>query len=235
MLLKDVWHRGAMMIIKKFKFLKRRGLSDGKWTFSGFHEGTKESNLTQDISENNLDNLILTYIKLSQSAHNTNPVAVREGLEFDAMLTHLFNDIDMEELVDIRENSAYVAFVQLIGGYINYEEDGYDILAKEYKRELKYSGGNLLAIQLREIVEKSAKEFTEFFTKIPDFSVFKGCFREAEELHQRASSKHIETIKDYVESAKDIPKSPIIYKHPHRHTTSSSDIQFTKTGAMMSK
>lgn len=32
----------------------------------------------------------------------------------------------------------------MIGGYINFEENGYDILAKEYKRELKYAAGNLM-------------------------------------------------------------------------------------------
>lgn len=48
--------------------------------------------------------------------------------------------------MDIWENSAYIAFVALIGGYINYDEDGYQILAKEYWRELKYAAGNLMKI-----------------------------------------------------------------------------------------
>ena len=52
-------------------------------------------------------------------------------------------------MIDIRENSAYIAFVSMIGGFINYEENGYDILAKEYKRELKYAAGNLMRVQLR--------------------------------------------------------------------------------------
>ena len=43
-LLQDVWHRGAIMIIKKFKFLKRRGLSNGRWTYSGFQEQSKADN-----------------------------------------------------------------------------------------------------------------------------------------------------------------------------------------------
>ena len=82
---------------------------------------------------------------------------------FHSIIEDLQNDLDFEQLVDIRENSAYVAFVQLIGGYINFEEDGYEILAKEYKRELKYSGGNLMVLQLREIVDKSIAEITKFF------------------------------------------------------------------------
>lgn len=56
------------------------------------------------------------------------------------------NEIEVEDLVDVRENSAYIAFVSMIGGYINFEENGYEILAKEYKRELKYAAGNLMKI-----------------------------------------------------------------------------------------
>lgn len=114
----------------------------------------------------------MRYIKSIQKAQKTDKVAINEGLEFDSMLTHLYNDIEMDELVDIRENSAYVAYVQLIGGYVNYEEDGYDILAKEYKRELKYSGGNLMKIQLRELIDRSVKEAVDFFTSIPEFEDF---------------------------------------------------------------
>lgn len=56
------------------------------------------------------------------------------------------DELDLEDLVDIRENSAYIAFVQLIKGYINFEENGYDILAKQYKREIKYAAGNLMRL-----------------------------------------------------------------------------------------
>lgn len=49
------------------------------------------------------------------------------------MIEDLHNDgTNVADLMDIRENSAYIAFVALIGGYINYDEDGYSILAKEY-------------------------------------------------------------------------------------------------------
>lgn len=37
-LLQDIWHRGAIMIIKKFKYLKQRGLIQGKWTYAGYAE-----------------------------------------------------------------------------------------------------------------------------------------------------------------------------------------------------
>ena len=55
----------------------------------------------------------------------------------------------LADLVDVRESDAYMAFVSMVGGFTNYEENGYGILSKEYKRELKYAAGNLMAIQLR--------------------------------------------------------------------------------------
>ena len=51
----------------------------------------------------------------------------------------------------------------MIGGYINFEENGYEILAKEYKRELKYAAGNLMKLQLRELVDKSVATLSNFF------------------------------------------------------------------------
>lgn len=69
-----------------------------------------------------------------------------EGFEVNAIPENYDNDVEVEDLVDVRENSAYIAFVSMIGGYINFEENGYEILAKEYKRELKYAAGNLMKI-----------------------------------------------------------------------------------------
>ncbi len=56
---------------------------------------------------------------------------------------------ELKDLYDIRQIPAYVSFVQIIGSFINLEENGYEGLAKDYKRELKYAAGNLMAIQLR--------------------------------------------------------------------------------------
>lgn len=235
MFLHDIWHRGAILIIKRFKFLKRRGLLPGKWTFSGYHEKTKTENLLNEEVDTTEGDYLLKYIKQTQKAHNIDPEAVKEGLEFDAMLTYLNNDLEMDELVDIRENSAYVAFVQLIGGYINYEEDGYEILAKEYKRELKYAGGNLMVLQLREIIDRSIKEVTDFFTSFPRFEEFEDCFAEAE-VFKRKASFGLRTKTEIREphSTKEIPKQK--HKSISRlNTITSNEVKFTKTGKIMSK
>jgi hypothetical protein len=75
-----------------------------------------------------------------------NHFLVEEGFEVGAVPSSYKDYKDLNDLVDIRENSAYIAFVQLIGGYVNFEENGYEILTKEYKREVKYSAGNLMKL-----------------------------------------------------------------------------------------
>jgi len=76
---------------------------------------------------------------------------------------------DLSALVDIRENSAYLAFVAMIGGYVNFEENGYDILTKEYKRELKYAAASLMKIQMRHFVDKAAQTLLNFFSGFPTY------------------------------------------------------------------
>ena len=36
--MRDIWLRGATLITKRFKFLKKKGLRNGKWDFTGFRE-----------------------------------------------------------------------------------------------------------------------------------------------------------------------------------------------------
>jgi hypothetical protein len=66
--------------------------------------------------------------------------------ELRATIDDLLETTDIKDLIDIRESPAYVNFVSIIGTYINWDENGYEGLAKEYKRELKYAAGNLMRI-----------------------------------------------------------------------------------------
>ncbi len=56
----------------------------------------------------------------------------------------------------------------MIGGNLGLNDNGYDILAKEYKREIKYIAGNLMQLQLREIVDNSVSLVLNFFKGIPN-------------------------------------------------------------------
>ena len=231
-LLRDIWHRGAMLIIKKFKFLKRRGQKDGKWSFGGFKEKEKEGNKSSpDIQYS--DDPILIYLRETQKVCKREQN--REGFEFSSMLEELYNDAQLDELVDIRENSAYIAFVQLIGGYINYEEDGYEILSKEYKRELKYAGGNLLEIQLREIINRSIDEFIKFFESFPSFEAFEERLEEDANLKQTILHKNpFQPKTEVIDNS--ITKEDVYQSLPFkRHMTSVENIEFTRSGMIMSK
>ena len=61
----------------------------------------------------------------------------------------------------------------MVGGFTNYEENGYDILAKAYKRELKYAAGNLMKIQLRQMVDDSVLTLSNFFQGFKTYSKLK--------------------------------------------------------------
>ena len=87
----------------------------------------------------------------------------------DAVVDDYLEGTSLEDLVDIRESDAYIAFVSMVGGFTNYEENGYDILSKEYKRELKYAAGNLMKIQLRQMVDDSVCTLGNFFKGFKTF------------------------------------------------------------------
>ena len=88
-----------------------------------------------------------------------------EGLEStDApALADVCEDACLRDLADIRDSSAYRAFMKLIGGQVDLNEDGYKSLAKDYRQELKFIGGNLMEIQLREVVDRSVRTLRNFF------------------------------------------------------------------------
>ena len=89
------------------------------------------------------------------------------------MIDDFLEGITLDDLVDIRESDSYVAFVQMMGDCTNYEENGYEILSREYKRELKYAAGNLMRIQLRKLVDESVRTFTNFFKGFKTFEQLK--------------------------------------------------------------
>lgn len=80
-----------------------------------------------------------------------------------AVIHDLMDSTELKDLYDVRQSPAYISFVQIIGSFINLEENGYEGLAKEYKRELKYAAGNLMSLHLREMVQNSVETFCNFF------------------------------------------------------------------------
>jgi len=50
-LYKNIWHRGCITIIKKFKILKPKNLDNGLWSFGGFNPTWKDKTLLENKSE----------------------------------------------------------------------------------------------------------------------------------------------------------------------------------------
>ena len=55
-LIRYIWHRGAVLIIKKFKYLKRSNVQSGKWTFCGFKKTDWRKNLKKNVNVGFNDN-----------------------------------------------------------------------------------------------------------------------------------------------------------------------------------
>jgi hypothetical protein len=69
---------------------------------------------------------------------------IKDGFSCKDNFSDFLEDSVINKLSDIRDNLAYIEFVRRLGGTINWEENGYETLSKEFKRELKYAAGNLM-------------------------------------------------------------------------------------------
>ena len=108
------------------------------------------------------------YYMRSASVHRNVPLRIFEnekGMESTEILdqSKLYHNITEKELFDIRDSPAYHAYVALIsGGDVNYNKNGYKALAKPYRQEIKFVAGNLMEVQLREIITKSVQTLGNF-------------------------------------------------------------------------
>ncbi len=89
-------------------------------------------------------------------------------------LEDLHEHADLATFVDIRDTAAYRAFVNYVGGIpTNLQENGFDILAPDYQRELQYAAGNLMQIHLRDIVKRSVDTIVNYFRGFPTLATIK--------------------------------------------------------------
>jgi hypothetical protein len=88
-----------------------------------------------------------------------------DGLECTDVLSaeDLLEGGGIKDLADIRDNHAYRAFVNLVGGSLDLKENGYKALVKSFRRDIKQSGGILMEKQLRTVVDRSLVTLRNFF------------------------------------------------------------------------
>lgn len=190
-LLRHIWHRGCMLVVKKFKFLRtadeqriakegNKGLAaQGKWTFCGYKPGqreTSERRWVDDAVWRAIYQFDCDQEKTPLQAYYMRAAAVHSNVHLHYFLNEkglectdvpamadLNEEAALRDLADIRDCTAYRAFQGLIGGQLELKENGYEALSKEQRRELKFAAGNLMQYQLREIVDRSVKTLRNFF------------------------------------------------------------------------
>ena len=141
-----IWHRGAIMILRQFKYLKKQDNVCGKFTLKRYVKMTPKQVKAENIKY---------YYFPDEQANSDLDKEIALEYSTHALMDDFIETLSKEELIDIRDNQAYINHVRNLKGTINFSEDGYKSLTKEYRVELKYAAGNLLQLQMRQVIEKS--------------------------------------------------------------------------------
>jgi hypothetical protein len=167
--LKDVYYRGVVLITRKNKFLKRKMIREGRWTFKGF--------ITRTNVEEFRRNEINTSTMETQTIHNNtegtkdnrdiiiNSVYDDEnyGMDYPDQLDDFWSNVDYKDLVDIRINPSYFAFRTFLKqSQIDLSTNEYDHLSKEIKNKINTCATTYCFIFFRDIVESSIERLANF-------------------------------------------------------------------------
>jgi hypothetical protein len=167
--LKNIWLRGAYLILKKFKFFRVFPEKRGEWTQMGF---TMRPYSTIDFYEKTMD-INIEQIDEPQAEEQAELIF---GLLVNHIGTHIaeqldmplstWADVDFKDLIDIRDSSAYRFHAMYNGETICFDDNGYKLLNPEVRKNLRKSVGILLGLQLRQKVEESLKAMEDMFLSI---------------------------------------------------------------------
>ena len=228
-LLRHIWHRGCVLIVKKFKTLRtaeerafegRRGIAGkGKWTLKGFKAGQTEKSERRWVGDavwravyqfdydHKMTPLQAYYMRSAAVIQNIHLSYFlnEEGMECTDVLGagDLREGAGVKDLADIRDGHAYRAFVKLVGGSLDLRENGYKALDKPFRRDIKQSAGILMERQLRTVVDRSLATLRNFF---------KG-FLTLAQLKQEVGNKPLRYVRPLVTeepTAQDLEEHPRI-------------------------
>ena len=139
--IRDIYYRGALLIVKKNKALKRKDIEqDGKWTFKGFIPNNDE-----------------------YSSEFKNP---DYGMFYEDQLIDFWTNINLENLIDIRLTPSNIAYtIYIAKRQIDLSQSDYDILSQDAKIKLNNSVSTYCLLFLRKLTEKALKDYLNFFEK----------------------------------------------------------------------
>ena len=141
--IRDIYYRGAVLICKKNKNLKRKDMPvQGRWTFKGFI--TKNEEFEEFYND-------LNY-----------------GMNYEDQLNDFWTNTELQDLIDIRltpSNLGYVTY--MLKKQIDLNSNDYDELSTEGKIKLNNSVTAYCQIFFRKLTERALNEFCEFFEHYP--------------------------------------------------------------------
>ena len=137
--MRDIYYRGAILIVKKNKALKRKDVpSEGKWTFKGF---------VPEVTEYEKEFLDDNY-----------------GMNYEDQLRDFWSNINLDNLIDVRITTSNIGYVTyILKKRIDLAVSDWEELSKENKIKLNNCVTTYCTIFFRKLTEKALNDFSNFF------------------------------------------------------------------------
>ncbi len=144
--MRDIYYRGAILIIKKNKALKRKDVpSEGKWTFKGFIPDTEE--YEREFKDKNY------------------------GMNYEDQLRDFWSNINMDNLIDVRITTSNIGYVTyILKKRIDLAVSDYEEMSNDMKIKLNNCVTTYCNIFFRKLTEKALTDFNLFFDQYPSNS-----------------------------------------------------------------
>ena len=141
--MRDIYYRGAILIIKKNKALKRKDVpSEGKWTFKGFIPNVEE--YEKEFKDKNY------------------------GMNYEDQLRDFWSNINLDNLIDVRITTSNIGYVTyILKKRIDLAISDYEEMNNEMKIKINNCVTTYCNIFFRKLTEKALNDFSNFFEKYP--------------------------------------------------------------------
>ena len=141
--MRDIYYRGAILIIKKNKALKRKDVpSEGKWTFKGFIPNVEE--FEKEFKDKNY------------------------GMNYEDQLRDFWSNVNMDNLIDVRITTSNIGYVTyILKKRIDLAVSDYEEMSSDMKIKLNNCVTTYCNIFFRKLTERALIDFNNFFDKYP--------------------------------------------------------------------
>ena len=137
--MRDIYYRGAILITKKNKALKRKDIiGEGKWTFKGFIPNDEEN-----MAEYNDEDY---------------------GMYYEDQLQDFWTNINLENLIDIRLTPSNIGYMTyFLKKQIDLSVSDYDHMTQDGKIKLNNCISTYCLLFFRKLTEKALNDYYKFF------------------------------------------------------------------------